>query len=132
MPAGETQYEKGMRIRREVVGDDYVDRALEHAGEFAGVLQDYLATNCWGTVWAREELPRSTRSLVTLAILASTNKWTELTTHVRGAIRNGCSPEEIREVFLQLFVYAGAPAALEAFRHAEAAIAAAADKSSPT
>ena len=106
------KYREGLKSRREVLGDTYVDRALQNASEFGQPLQDLLIENCWGTVWNRPGLPRQTRSLVTLAMLAALRAPQEIKTHVLGALRNGCSVEEIQEVFLQAAVYCGAPAGI--------------------
>jgi 4-carboxymuconolactone decarboxylase len=117
------RYEQGLQVRREVLGGEYVDKALSSVDGFTEELQDFVTEQCWGVVWTRPGLERKTRSLITLAILASTNKYTELKAHTRGALRNGCSPEEIREVFLQCAVYAGVPSAVEAFRAAQPVVA---------
>ena len=118
----EEKYREGLKTRREVLGDLYVDRALQSASEFGQPLQDLLIENCWGTVWNRPGLPRATRSLVTLAMLTAMRAPQEIRTHVLGALRNGCTPEQIREVFLQATVYCGAPAGIEAFRAAREVI----------
>jgi 4-carboxymuconolactone decarboxylase len=112
------KYAQGMSVRREVLGDDYVDQALAGATDFTQPLQDLVTANCWGEVWTREALPRKTRSLVTIALLAALKAPAELKLHVRGALRNGCTAEEIREVLLQAAVYCGMPAGVEAFRAA--------------
>lgn len=108
----------GEKVRREVMGDEFVDRALAGADALSQPLQDHINEHCWGAVWNRPELDRRTRSLVTIAMLAALKASQELKGHVRGALRNGCSKEEIREVLLQAAVYCGAPAAVEAFRAA--------------
>ena len=118
----QNKYDEGLKTRREVLGDAYVDRALANASEFGQPLQDLLIENCWGTVWNRPALPRPTRSLVTLAMLAALRAPQEIKTHVLGALRNGCSVAEIQEVFLQAAVYCGAPAGIEAFRAAKEVI----------
>lgn len=116
------KYTAGLALRRQVMGDAFVDRALANAGEFSQPLQDLITENCWGEIWTRDELPLKTRSLITIAMLAAMKATTELKGHVRGALRNGCSIEEIREVLLQAVVYCGAPAGIEAFRAAQEAI----------
>ncbi len=116
------KYAQGMAVRREVLGDEYVDRALESATEFTRPLQKLITENCWGEVWTRDALPRTTRSLVTIAMLAALKAPAELKGHVRGALRNGCSKEEIREVLLHAAVYCGVPAAVDAFRAAREVI----------
>lgn len=117
------RYEQGLGIRREVLGAAHVDRSLAAASEFARPLQELVTEYCWGAVWGREGLDRRTRSMLNLAMLAGLNRQAELKLHVRGALRNGVTPEEMREVFLQVAIYCGVPAALEASRSAEAAIA---------
>jgi len=117
-----SRYEKGMAIRREVLGDDYVDKALASATEFTKPLQNFVTENAWGAVWTRSGLPRKTRSLITIATLAALRATIELKAHVRGALRNGCTVEEIQEVLLHSFVYCGAPAGVEAFRAAKEVI----------
>lgn len=116
------KFDQGLKTRREVLGDAYVDRALQNASEFGKPLQDLLIENCWGEVWSRPGLPKATRSLVTLAMLAALRAPQEIKTHVLGALRNGCTPQEIQEVFLQATVYCGAPAGIEAFRAAKEVI----------
>jgi 4-carboxymuconolactone decarboxylase len=112
-------YQRGLKIRREVVGDAHVDRSLAAASEFARPLQEYVTATAWGQIWSRPGLDRRTRSLLTLAMLTALNRNHELAVHVRGAITNGCTTQEIQEVLLQTAVYCGAPAALESFRVAE-------------
>ncbi|HEX9180980.1 MAG TPA: carboxymuconolactone decarboxylase family protein [Burkholderiales bacterium] len=116
------QYTEGLAIRREVLGDEYVDNALQGVTDFSGPLQDWLNEHCWGEVWARPGIPRNVRSLVTIAMLCALRAPQEIRTHVRGALRNGCTPEEIREVLLHAAVYCGAPAAVDAFRAAREVI----------
>ncbi|AJD47790.1 4-carboxymuconolactone decarboxylase [Isoalcanivorax pacificus W11-5] len=115
----------GLQARREVMGDDFVDRALGNATDFTQPLQDFLNEHAWGGVWTRAGLDRRTRSLVTLAALTALKCPQELKGHVRGALNNGCSVEEIRETLLHCAVYAGAPAAIDAFRAAQEVIDAA-------
>lgn len=115
--------EAGLKARQEVLGPEYVRRAQENADEFTQEFQDYLNEHCWGTVWTRDGLERRTRSLVTISVLATSSRWNEFTTHVRGALRNGCTPDEIREVLLHLAIYAGVPTSVEAFRNAQPVIA---------
>ena len=113
------KYAQGMAVRREVLGDEYVDKAIGGATEFTKPLQDLVTENCWGEVWTRSALPKKTRSLITIAMLSALKFPTELKGHVRGALRNGCTVEEIREVLLQATVYCGVPAGVEAFRAAK-------------
>lgn len=112
------KYKQGMEIRREVLGDEYVDKAIKGATNFTKPLQDMLTENVWGEVWTRPEIPKATRSLITIAMLTALRATTELKTHIHGALRNGCSVEEIQEVLLQATAYCGAPAGVEAFRAA--------------
>ncbi len=120
------RYDEGMRIRREVMGDEFVDRAMAGADAFNTPLQELVAEYCWGTVWAREGLDRRTRSLLNLAMLSTLNRPHELRGHLVGALRNGCTPDEIREVLLQVAVYVGVPAGVDAFRIAREVLAEAA------
>jgi 4-carboxymuconolactone decarboxylase len=116
-------YEAGLAARREVLGDDYVNQSFASADSFTAPLQDYLTEHAWGAVWTREGLSRKTRSLLNLAMLTALNRPAELRLHVVGALRNGVTREEMREVFLQTAVYCGAPAALDAFKVARQAFA---------
>lgn len=116
------KYRKGMAVRRKVLGDEYVDRATAGGSDFTRPLQDLVTENCWGEIWTRPAIPAATRSLITLATLAALRATTELKAHVRGALRNGCSVEEIQEVLLQTAVYCGVPAGIEAFRAAREVI----------
>jgi 4-carboxymuconolactone decarboxylase len=111
-------YDKGLAVRRAVLGDEYVDAALKSTDDFNRPLQDMLNEYCWGALWGREGLPRKTRSMLNLAMISVLNRPHELRAHIRGALRNGVSREEISEVFLQVMIYAGAPAAVDAFRTA--------------
>lgn len=112
-------YERGLRIRREVLGDAHVDRSLAAVSDFSRPVQEYVTASCWGEVWSRPGLDRRTRSLINLAMLTALNRTHELAVHVRGAITNGCTEQEIQEVLLQTAAYCGAPAALESFRVAD-------------
>jgi 3-oxoadipate enol-lactonase/4-carboxymuconolactone decarboxylase len=112
-------YARGLEIRRAVLGDAWVDRAIARTTEFDRAFQEMLTTWCWGAVWGRPGLPRHTRSLLNLAMLAALGHHEELKLHIRGALRNGVSEAEIGEVFLQVAVYAGVPAANSAFRIAK-------------
>lgn len=124
MPDDDTYYAEGLRIRKEVLGAEHVERSLARADDFTRPLQDLVTASCWGRVWGREELPRATRSLLNIAMLTALNRPHELKLHVAGALRNGCSAEEVREVLLQAAIYCGVPAALDATRVAAEAIAA--------
>ena len=112
------KYAQGMAVRREVLGDDYVDKAISSAPDFTKPLQDLVTENCWGEIWTRSAIPKKTRSLITIAMLAALKTPAELKAHVRGALRNGCTVHEIQEVLLQATVYCGVPAGVEAFRAA--------------
>lgn len=117
-----SKHDQGLAIRREVLGEDYVDNALKSATEFSQPLQDWLNEHCWGEVWTKPAIPRKTRSLITLAMLCALKAPQEIKVHTRGALRSGCTAEEIREVLLQAAVYCGAPAGVEAFRAAKEVI----------
>ncbi|AYE97723.1 4-carboxymuconolactone decarboxylase [Mycobacterium paragordonae] len=111
-------YQRGRQIRSEVLGKEYVDNAIANADDFTGPLQDLVTEYCWGAVWGRDGLTRKTRSMLNLAMTSVLNRPHELRTHVRAALTNGVTREEIREVFLQVAVYAGVPAAVDSFRTA--------------
>lgn len=112
------QKKPGVQVRREVMGDDFVDRALGNATEFNQPLQDFINEHAWGAVWNRDGLDRRTRSLVTLAALTALKSPHELKGHVRGALNNGATVAEIQEVLLHATIYCGVPAAVEGFRAA--------------
>ncbi len=116
------KFNNGLAVRRKVLGDEYVDRALNSATEFTKPLQKMITENAWGGVWSEGVIPDRTRSLITIAILASLKASTELKGHVLGALRNGCSVEEIQDVLLHCTVYCGAPAGIDAFRAANEVI----------
>jgi len=116
-------FDKGIAIRRRVVGDDYVDRALATADELTWPLQELVTEYCWGTIWARPQLSRRERSLLNLGMLTALNRPHEIGTHVRGALNNGLSRGEIIEVFLQTCVYCGVPAAVDSVRIAQTVFA---------
>lgn len=113
------QFKDGLRVRKQVMGDEFVDKAFANADDFTQALQEYITRNAWGTVWCREGLDFKTRSLVTLAMLTALGRTQELKGHVRGALNNGASVEEIREVLLHATVYCGVPLAVDAFRAAQ-------------
>jgi len=110
---------QGMTVRRAVLGDEHVDRALAMTTSFTGPFQDFITRYAWGDVWSRPGLSRAERSMITLAMLAALQHENELAMHVRAALRNGLTPEQIREVLLQVAVYAGVPAANSAFAVAQ-------------
>ena len=113
-------YEQGLQVRRAVVGDAYVDASLKNADEFSQPMQELVTQYCWGDVWNRPGMDRRTRSLLNLAMLAALNRGDELHVHVRGAINNGVTKEEIQETFLQVAIYCGMPAGLGSFKAAKA------------
>ena len=112
-------YERGLEIRKQVVGKDYVEKSIAAADDLTRPLQELVTEYCWGAVWGREGLSRSTRSLLNVVMLTALNRPHELRLHLLGAIRNGCSKVEIREAMLQAGIYAGIPAAVDAFRVAK-------------
>jgi 4-carboxymuconolactone decarboxylase len=115
MTSEDSAYDRGMKVRREVLGDEYVDRAIGQTTEFTADFQDFITRYAWGEVWARPGLDRRTRSCITLTALVALGRLDELELHVRAAVRNGLTEREIREVFLQSAVYCGVPAANSAF-----------------
>ncbi|MEU8691144.1 alpha/beta fold hydrolase [Streptomyces sp. NPDC048665] len=123
LPAPADRYETGLKIRREVLGDAHVDRALATADAFSGDFQDFLTRVTWGEVWDRPGLDRRTRSCITLTALVAGGHLEDLASHTRAALRNGLTPDEIREVLLHTAVYCGVPAAHRAFRVAQGVIA---------
>ena len=116
-------FARGDSIRRAVLGDAYVEKARAAADDFGAPFQRLATQYCWGEVWGREALPRKTRSLLNLAMLSALNRPHELKIHVGGALRNGATRQEIQEVFLQVAIYCGVPAAVDAFRVAREAFA---------
>lgn len=111
-------YDKGMAVRRDVLGGEHVDRAMAAADAFNAPMQELVTEYCWGAVWGREGLPRKIRSMLNLAMLTALNREHEFKLHVRGALRNGVTREEISEILLQAAIYCGVPAAISAFRQA--------------
>ena len=107
--------ERGMNVRREVLGDEHVDRSIERSTPYTQDFQDFITRYAWGEIWSRPGLDRRTRSCVTLTVLVALGRFDELALHIRGARRNGLSPDEISEVLLQTAVYCGVPAANSAF-----------------
>ena len=109
-------FEKGLGIRRSVLGADFVDNAIKTADDFSRPLQELVTEYCWGEVWGRPGLDRKTRSMLNLAMLAALNRPHEIKLHVRGALTNGVSKDEIKEIFLQVAIYCGVPAGVDSFR----------------
>jgi 4-carboxymuconolactone decarboxylase len=110
------RFEAGMKIRREVLGDAHVDAAIAKRNAFSEAFQELITRYAWGEIWTRPGLPRQTRSLITVAMLVALNREEELRLHLRAALRNGATHEEIRETLLQSAIYCGVPAANSAFR----------------
>lgn len=113
------KFEKGLEIRRSVLGAEYVDQSIQNATDFNMPMQELVTEYCWGEVWARPGLSKKTRSMLNLAMITALNRPHELKLHVRGAINNGVTKEEIQEVFLQSAIYCGVPAAIDSFRSAK-------------
>jgi len=111
-----SRFDRGLAIRRRVLGARYVDEALRTADDFTRPLQELVTEFCWGSVWTRPGLPAKTRSMLNLAMLTALNRPHELRLHLRGALRNGCTRQEIMEVLLQAAIYCGVPAAVDSFR----------------
>jgi 4-carboxymuconolactone decarboxylase len=109
-------FEKGLSIRRDVLGAEFVDNAFATADDFNRPLQELVTQYCWGEIWGRPGLDRKTRSLLNLAMLSALNRPHEIKMHVRGALKNGVTKDEIKEVFLQVAIYCGVPAAVDSFR----------------
>jgi 4-carboxymuconolactone decarboxylase len=114
-------YDRGLAIRRSVLGDEYVQRSLDNATDFSRPLQELVTEYCWGAVWGREQLPKRLRSMINLAMISALNRPHELKLHVRGALRNGVTREEISEILLQVAIYCGVPAAIDSLRLANEA-----------
>ncbi|MDO8212248.1 carboxymuconolactone decarboxylase family protein [Conexibacter sp. CPCC 206217] len=117
--------DRGLAVRREVLGAEHVDRSLARTSDFSRPMQELVTEYCWGASWSRPGLDRRTRSMLNLAMLTALNRRHELELHVRGALTNGVTPTEIQEVLLQASIYCGVPAGLEAFRAAESVLEAA-------
>jgi 4-carboxymuconolactone decarboxylase len=118
----DSAHDRGMEIRREVLGDEHVDGAVERTTEFTADFQDLITRYAWGEIWARPGLDRRTRSCMTLVALVTLNRMDELAMHVRAALRNGLTPDEIKEVLLHCAIYCGVPAANAAFHVAQRAL----------
>ena len=112
-------FEKGLSIRRQVLGAEYVDNAIATADDFNRPLQELVTQYCWGEIWGRPGLDRRTRSLINLAMITALNRPHEVKMHIRGALNNGLTKEDIKEVFLQVAIYCGVPAAVDSFRIAK-------------
>lgn len=112
-------FEKGLQIRREVLGAEYVDASISQADDFSRPLQELVTEYCWGKIWSRPGLDRKTRSLINVAMLTALNRPHEIKLHLRGALNNGCSKIDIMEVLLQAAIYCGVPAAIDSLRVAK-------------
>jgi 4-carboxymuconolactone decarboxylase len=117
------RHDEGMKVRRAVLGDTHVDRAVSNQNDFTSEFQDLITRYAWGEIWNRPGLPRKTRSLLTIAMTIALNRPDELRLHVRGAVNNGVTPDEIKEVLLQAAIYCGLPAANSAFHIAKEVLA---------
>lgn len=118
MPTDPAMWDKGLKLRREVLGAEYVDKSVANANDFTQAFQDITTEWCWGFAWSRPGLDKKTRSMLNLAMLTALNRAPELKLHVRGAITNGVSVEEIREILVHATIYCGVPAGLDAFKAA--------------
>ena len=116
-------HDKGLEIRKAVMGEAYVTNALKNVDDFNRPFQELLNEYCWGAVWCREELPRKTRSMLNIAMISILNRPHELRGHIKGALTNGVSKDEIREILMQVAIYGGMPAAVDSFRIAREAFA---------
>jgi 4-carboxymuconolactone decarboxylase len=110
------RFDAGLEVRREVLGEEYVNQSLKSADEFTMDLQQLVTEYCWGEIWTRPGLSRKTRSMINIAMLTALNRPHELKLHIRGALRNGVTKEEIKEILLQTAIYCGVPAAIDSFR----------------
>ena len=109
-------HDKGLEVRKAVLGEAYVNNALKNVDDFNRPFQEMLNEYCWGAVWGREELPRKTRSMLNIAMIAILNRQHEFRGHLKGALTNGVSRDEIREILMQVAIYGGMPAAVDSFR----------------
>ncbi|WP_454858372.1 4-carboxymuconolactone decarboxylase [Rhizobium binxianense] len=116
------KYDAGLKVRKAVLGPDYVDRSIQNATPFTRPMQELVTEYCWGTVWTRDGIDRKTRSVINLAMLTALNRPHEIEIHVRGALNNGVTHAEMQEIFLQAAIYCGVPAAMDSFRIAQRVI----------
>jgi 4-carboxymuconolactone decarboxylase len=116
-------FERGLEIRKSVLGAEYVEKSFASADDFNRPMQELVTEYCWGAVWGRQGLPKKTRSIINLAMISALNRPHELKIHVKGALKNGVTKEEIREVFMQVAIYCGVPAGVDSFRIAREAFA---------
>ena len=117
----ESLFDKGLKIRKEVLGEDYVNKSIAGADEFTRTMAEWSTEFCWGALWSRPGVDKRTRSIVNLAMIAAINRPHELKLHVKGALKNGLTKAEIKEIFLQVAVYCGVPAGIDSFRIAREA-----------
>ncbi len=110
------RFERGLAVRREVLGAEYVNRSLAEADDFSRPLQELVTEYCWGEIWTQPELPKKTRSLINIGMISALNRPHELKLHIRGALRNGATKDEIRAVLMQVAIYCGVPAAIDGLR----------------
>lgn len=120
---GNETFEKGLAIRKSVLGAEFVEKSIAAADDFNMPMQELVTEYCWGAVWGREGLPKKTRSMLNLAMIATLNRPNELKMHIKGALGNGVTKDEIREIFMQVAIYAGVPAGVDSFRLAREAFA---------
>jgi 4-carboxymuconolactone decarboxylase len=116
-------FDRGLEIRKSVLGAEYVEKSFASADDFNRPMQELVTEYCWGAIWGRDGLPKKTRSIINLAMISALNRPHELKIHVKGALKNGVTKEEIREVFLQVAIYCGVPAGVDSFRIAREAFA---------
>ena len=116
-------FDKGLQIRKDTLGAEFVENLFKTADDFTMPMQELTTEYCWGYVWGRDTLPRKTRSMLNLAMISALNRPHELKMHVKGALKNGVTREEIREIFLQVAIYCGVPAGVDSFRVAREAFA---------
>jgi 4-carboxymuconolactone decarboxylase len=116
-------FERGLSIRKDTLGKEFVENSFAKADDFNMPMQELVTEYCWGAVWGRDGLPRKTRSMLNLAMISALNRPHELKMHVKGALKNGVTKDEIREIFLQVAIYAGVPAGVDSFRIAREAFA---------
>jgi 4-carboxymuconolactone decarboxylase len=116
-------FDRGLEIRKSVLGPEYVEKSFASADDFNRPMQELVTEYCWGAIWGRDGLPKKTRSIINLAMISALNRPHELKIHVKGALKNGVTKEEIREVFLQVAIYCGVPAGVDSFRIAREAFA---------
>ncbi len=114
-------FEEGLKVRKDVLGEDYVNKSIAGADEFTRTMAEWSTAYCWGALWTRPGVDRRTRSIVNLSMIAAINRPHELKLHVKAALKNGLTKEEIKEIFLQVAVYCGVPAGIDSFRIAKEA-----------